>query len=218
MFKYFKKLSYAFLYILGDKKAHMDTIKYTYLHDFKTLEKYDLKSDDLFITVTLKPFLYTESFRNQYNRSIKELKLFLQHMDINNYIYAVEATKLNNVHYHILAKSKISKELITDAIKNCTYLGNTLIKTNLEIHQTHTFNYNGVELTLPKIKWYLIKDWDDTDKILNAFYNVTVVDVIKHHNKPPKIKKLYAKVRTSLPYALHLLDDGIIDDFDQLFN
>jgi len=196
----------------------MENIKHTYMHAFKTLDKYDLKSSDLFITVSLKPFLYSESFRNQYNRSIKELKSFMQHMDINNYIYSVEATKHNNVHYHILAKSTISKDLITDAIKNCTYLGNTLIKTNLEVKVMHKFIYNGIELELPKLKWYLIKDYDQTDEILNAFYNVTVVDVIKHHNKPPKIKKLYAKVRTSLPYALHLLDDGIIDDFDQLFN
>lgn len=136
-----------------------------------------------FITVSLKPFLYNESFKNQYEMSQAQLKQFIECITDSKAYIACEATKKNNLHYHILAYSDHNTATIDDFVKNFTRLGNTLTK-------------ECDEDTFINLKQYLLKDYTRTDTLLNSLYETFTAPTFEYEIYVKPVKKSLKRIIT----------------------
>lgn len=117
-----------------------------------------------FITVSLKPTLYKESFQNQYAETQFQLKQYIECV-ATDAIVVIEATKKTNVHYHIVANSEHSPESIDDFVRNFKKLGNTFTKKCND--PKYKMDINNSQVTLSE---YMIKDFERTEELLNGLY------------------------------------------------
>lgn len=166
----------------------------------------DWKFDDhsYFTTVSLKPFLYKESFRNQFTMVQKELKEFLQKIT-QEAILTTELTKSNNVHFHIILRSDLTPIQIDDYVKNFNRLGNTLTKKCIIRNNTiEWFTNDDNVLLLNDLQYYMLKQYNETDELLNGVYNdyEAVASSYTHYDKKPNLRKL----------KIVSLDNNVIED------
>lgn len=136
-----------------------------------------------FITVSLKPFLYNESFKNQYEMTQAQLKQFIECIVESKAFVACEATKKNNLHYHILAYSDHEIGTIDDFVKNFSRLGNTLSK-------------ECDEDTFDNLKQYLLKDYLRTDNLLNSLYETFTAPTFEYEKYIKPVKKSLKRIIT----------------------
>lgn len=127
-----------------------------------TIEQFGFGDTTAFITISLKPYLYKESFKNQFTTTQKELKQFLKCIMVDKCIVTTEATKQNNVHYHVVANVEHAPAIIDDFVKNFKRLGNT--KTTIRQHNQTIGEMRN------NINGYVTKDFDRTDNLLNGLY------------------------------------------------
>lgn len=162
-----------------------------------------------FITVSLQPFLYKESFKNQYTMAMKELHQFIECLtEVKAYV-ATEATQKNNVHFHILCYTDYDVDIIDDFVKNFKRLGNTLSKV-------------VDEETFPKLKQYLLKDYDRTNKLLNLLkIKGELLEFDENNFKAPTFElEFYTrpkKIKKPLKKIVQILDKDEYDENDLIF-
>lgn len=138
------------------------------------LKNFTINESSVFITVSLKPFLYKESFRNQFSTTQTELKQFIECVS-TDCIIVTEATKKNNVHYHIVANTTHQPDTIDDFARNFKKLGNTFTskcndKTKMsqsEISKETYFHSDEIQVALRN---YMIKDFEHSEDLLNGLY------------------------------------------------
>lgn len=136
-----------------------------------------------FITISLKPFLYNESFKNQYEMTQAQLKQFIECITDSKAFVACEATKKNNLHYHILTYSDHEIGTIDDFVKNFSRLGNTLSK-------------ECDEDTFGNLKQYLLKDYARTDNLLNSLYETFTAPTFEYEKYIKPVKKSLKRIIT----------------------
>jgi len=113
-----------------------------------------------FLTITVKPELYSLNVRNQYKKTIPHVISILGNMT-KKYVLLMETTKKSNVHYHVLAQfkdnnSQLMGTLLEDQLKGHKVLGNTKVNDTQVLEE----NY-------PRTIEYLFKDYEKTMKMLN---------------------------------------------------
>lgn len=184
-------------------------LKRTDIHSIDELNghinHFSFDDSTVFITITLKPFLYKESFKNQYEKTQKELKQFLECVIQGQCIVTTESTKQNNVHYHIIAKSEHETATIDDFVKNFQRLGNTLSRK-------HNAKLQSLDDTRLKLQEYVQKDYDRTDNLLNALYKNDYSPVAFKYEvfeKKKKLDKTIIKRMKPLDKGINEFDDDI---------
>lgn len=144
-----------------------------------------------FITVSLKPTLYKESFQNQYAETTFQLKQYIECV-ATDAIVVIEATKKTNVHYHILANSEHSNESIDDFVRNFKKLGNTFTKKCND--PKYKVEISNSQMTLSE---YMTKDFTRTEELLNGLYVGSYIAPAfryTHYEKKPTVKRSMKKI------------------------
>lgn len=157
-----------------------------------------------FITVSLKPQIYKESFQNQYAETSYQLKQFIECVASDS-ITVIEATKKSNVHYHIVANSEHSPESIDDFVRNFKKLGNTFTKKCND--PKYKMDINDSQVTLSE---YMIKDFERTEELLNGLYvGSYIAPAFRYtkYEKKPKLSKHIKKIIKSNPNDIDSDDD-----------
>lgn len=154
----------------------IDLIDLDQLND--ALTQFKINKSSVFVTVSLKPVLYKESFKNQYLATQKELKQFIECIS-TDCIVTTEATKKNNVHYHMIVNTEHQPETIDDFARNFKKLGNTFTsKINdttkmSEVVKESMANLKESEFleSIPTgLRNYMTKDWTRSEQLLNNLY------------------------------------------------
>lgn len=184
------------------------------------LSKYTFTEATVFITVSLQPYLYKESFRNQYTGSQAELKDFIKRIT-DNAIIACEATKHHNCHYHIICDTILKNHVIDDFAKSFKKLGNTLTKKTFNLAEDNEYYHDDGILYLNQICWYLLKAYSDTDDLLNGAYETpyavgwSQLTYIK--KAKPTLRGIVTVKSKDDKTDTNTLDDGIMDTEDDIF-
>lgn len=157
-----------------------------------------------FITVSLKPTLYKESFQNQYAETQFQLKQYIECV-ATDAIVVIEATKKTNVHYHIVANSEHSPESIDDFVRNFKKLGNTFTKKCND--PKYKMDVNNSQITLSE---YMIKDFERTEELLNGLYvGSYIAPAFRYtkYEKKQKANKILKKIIKINPNDIDSEDD-----------
>lgn len=157
-----------------------------------------------FITVSLKPTLYKESFQNQYAETTFQLKQYIECV-ATDAIVVIEATKKTNVHYHILANSEHSNESIDDFVRNFKKLGNTFTKKCND--PKYKLDISNSQMTLAE---YMTKDFTRTEELLNGLYVGSYIAPAfryTHYVKKPTVKRVMKKIIKTNPNDIESDDD-----------
>ena len=166
------------------------------------IESFSFNDNSKFITVSLKPSLYKESFQNQHAETNFQLKQFIECV-ATDAIVVIEGTKKTNVHYHILANSEHSPESIDDFVRNFKKLGNTFTKKcNDKKYKTD----NSEEI----LSAYMTKDFERTEELLNGLYvGSYIAPAFRYtkYDKKPTIKKSIKKILKKNPNDIDSDDD-----------
>lgn len=129
-----------------------------------------------FLTVTLKPELYSNQIRQQYRKTYNVLTKFLQsHCD--KYLLVTELTKECNVHYHIILK-----------LSALVYEGTDLSDMNFlnDFKTLKPFGFKKLEViqSIDNVYNYLVKDIKKTHGVINPS-SKTALDVWYYWVKSP---------------------------------
>lgn len=156
----------------------------------EALHNFNITNSSVFITVSLKPFLYKESFRNQFSITQTELKQFIECV-ATDCIIVTEATKKNNVHYHIVANTTHQPETIDDFARNFKKLGNTF--TSRCNDKTKMSNVGEDMESTEKLIEYMTKDFEHSEDLLNGLYKTDYMApsfrYTSFERPPKKLKK-----------------------------
>ena len=104
---------------------------------------YEVLSGSYFMTVSLKPDLYSFSARSQFKKTNDKLFKLIKGYS-NNFMMTTELTKKANIHYHIIIKFKDMEyvsELLIEALRSTKEFGNTMINPDVIIETERTLNY-----------------------------------------------------------------------------
>lgn len=184
------------------------------------LSKYTFTGATVFITISLKPYLYKESFRNQYTSSQAELKDFIKRIT-DNAIICCEGTKQHNCHYHIICDTAIQNHVIDDYAKNFKKLGNTLSKKCVNLGDDIEFYLADDIIYLNRVCQYLLKSYSDTDALLNDAYETPYAvgwsQITYQRKAKPTLKGIVTVKSNDNSTDSKTLDDDIMDTEDDIF-
>lgn len=155
------------------------------------INSFPFNDSSKFITVSLKPALYKDSFQNQYVETAFQLKQFIECVATDS-IIVIEGTKKTNVHYHILANSEHSPESIDDFVRNFKKLGNTFTKKCND--PKYKVEIDKSQMTLAE---YLTKDFERTEELLNGCYvGSYIAPAFRYtkYDKKPVVKRAIKKI------------------------
>lgn len=173
------------------------------------IENFPFNANSKFITVSLKPSIYRESFKNQHTMTQHELKQFIESV-ATDAIVVTEATKKHNVHYHIIANSEHLPETIDDFVRNFKKLGNTFTaKCNDPDKMSPILSPSDNEAT-GALRKYITKDFERTDDLLNGLYKndyTAPACRFTHYVKKPVIKRQFKKILKTNPNDIESDDD-----------
>lgn len=173
------------------------------------INQFPFNDNSKFVTVSLKPLIYKESFKNQHTMSQHELKQFIECI-ATDAIVVTEATKKNNVHYHIIANSEHLPETIDDFVRNFKKLGNTFTaKCNDPNKMSHITVLTDNEAT-GSLRKYVTKDFERTEALLNGLYkNDYSAPAFRYtyYEKKPVIKRQLKKILKKNPNDIESDDE-----------
>jgi len=158
--------------------------------------------NELFVTVTLLPYMYGEDARTQLKKTFQPIKDLLQ-IYSDKYLIIAELTKDGNIHYHASLKPRLDLDypdaIILDAIKkhnkrNQKLFGRSQVDTESKYKIQTRFDY-------------LTKDLNKTYKIVNLDHPRNPKDIWDYYVRSPaplmqevepEVKEIFKKVSDSV--------------------